>query len=101
MAANPGFGASRRSAGNGVVLRVIAYALLLGECLVILIPSIYGRAAPKLSGIPFFYWFQLLWIIVGMVVTGAAYLLIERVERTAQPAAVDTGSIQEGRAREL
>jgi hypothetical protein len=54
----------------------LAYALLLGECVVVLVPSIYGRIAPKLFGIPFFYWFQLLWIIVAMVVTGIAYLLV-------------------------
>ena len=70
----------RGRAGTRGGLRWLAYALLLGESLVILIPSIYGRATPKLFGIPFFYWFQLLWIIVGMVVTGIAYLLIVRAE---------------------
>jgi Protein of unknown function (DUF3311) len=69
---------------SGRVLRVIAYALLLAECLVILIPSVYGRAAPKLFGIPFFYWFQLLWIIVAMVVTSIAYLLVERADADAR-----------------
>jgi hypothetical protein len=78
VASDPGFGTRRRTGGTALARRVVAYALLLGESLVILIPSIYGRAAPKLSGIPFFYWFQLLWIVVGMVVTGIAYLLIGR-----------------------
>ena len=81
MASHPGLGVRRRAGGSATALRGVAYALLLGECLVILIPSIYGRAAPELFGIPFFYWFQLLWIIVGMFVTGIAYLLIEHVER--------------------
>jgi hypothetical protein len=56
--------------------KVVGYALLLGECVVILIPSVYGRLAPKLFGIPFFYWFQLLWILVAMAVTGLAYLFV-------------------------
>ena len=73
-----------------IALKAIAYALLLGECLVILIPSVYGRVAPKLFGIPFFYWFQLLWIIVGMVVTGMAYLLVERADRGREHAAPGT-----------
>lgn len=81
MASHPGPGGRRRAGGGATALRAVAYGLLLGECLVILIPSVYGRAAPKLFGIPFFYWFQLLWIIVGMVVTGIAYLLIESLER--------------------
>jgi hypothetical protein len=80
MASHPGTGGTRRAGGSATALKRVAYALLVGECLVILIPSVYGRAAPKLFGIPFFYWFQLLWIIVGMVVTGIAYLLIERAE---------------------
>jgi hypothetical protein len=54
----------------------LAYALLVGECVVILVPSIYGHIAPKLFGIPFFYWFQLMWILAAMVVTGVAYLLL-------------------------
>jgi hypothetical protein len=72
---------SARQARSGGRVRGLAYALLLGESVVILIPTIYGRAAPKLFGFPFFYWFQLLWIIVGMVVTGIAYLLWEASER--------------------
>lgn len=87
MDSYPGFGNGRRTGRTAPGLRAVAYALLLGECLVILIPSIYGRAAPKLFGIPFFYWFQLLWIVVGMVVTGIAYLLVEHVGRTSRRAA--------------
>jgi Protein of unknown function (DUF3311) len=82
MASDPGLYARGGSTGarRSSVLRVIAYALLLAEVLVILIPSVYGRATPKLLGIPFFYWFQLAWIIVAMVVTGIAYLLVERAD---------------------
>lgn len=79
----------RGRTGGRAVFRGIAYALLLGESIVILIPSIYGRATPKLFGIPFFYWFQLLWIIVGMVVTGVAYLLVEAADRGAVRASQD------------
>jgi hypothetical protein len=87
MSSHPGPGVRRRAGASVTALKGVAYALLLGECLVILIPSVYGRAAPRLFGIPFFYWFQLLWIIVGMVVTGIAYLLVERAEaRAVQPA---------------
>ena len=89
MASRPGLEGRRRAGVNARALRGVAYALLLGECLVILIPSVYGRATPKLFGIPFFYWFQLLWIIVGMVVTGIAYLLIERAEARARQQAPD------------
>jgi hypothetical protein len=64
----------RRERRPGLVRR-LAYTLLVLECMVVLVPSIYGRLTPKLFGIPFFYWFQLLWIIVAMVITGIVYLL--------------------------
>jgi hypothetical protein len=34
-----------------------------------LIPAFYNKANPKLFGIPFFYWFQLLWIPIAVTVT--------------------------------
>ncbi len=33
----------------------------------------YNRVDPALFGIPFFYWFQFVWIIVTAIVTGIAY----------------------------
>jgi hypothetical protein len=35
---------------------------------------LYNRVEPTLFGIPFFYWFQFVWIIVAAIVTGVAYL---------------------------
>ena len=64
----------QRERGPGLWRR-LAYTLLVLECLVILVPSVYGRLTPKLFGIPFFYWFQLAWIIAAMVITGIVYLL--------------------------
>ncbi|MGH8279141.1 MAG: DUF3311 domain-containing protein [Gammaproteobacteria bacterium] len=35
--------------------------------------GLYNHAQPALFGIPFFYWFQFVWIIVTAVVTAATY----------------------------
>lgn len=35
---------------------------------------LYNRIEPRLFGVPFFYWFQFVWIIVSAIVTGVAYL---------------------------
>jgi hypothetical protein len=35
----------------------------------------YNSAEPSVSGIPFFYWYQLLWIILGGVIVAAIYRL--------------------------
>jgi hypothetical protein len=96
MASYPGPGTRQRPGGR-TVLRAVAYALLLGESLVILIPSVYGSETPKLFGIPFFYWFQLLWIIVGMLVTGIAYLLVEYAERASRDARRAASPTPEGK----
>jgi len=40
---------------------------------VILWPSLYNFRDPTLLGIPFFYWFQLLWIIVTAIITAIVY----------------------------
>lgn len=51
------------------------YVLLLLECLAVLVPAIYARDHPRLLGIPFFYWYQMLWLPLSMIVTGAVYLV--------------------------
>lgn len=33
----------------------------------------YNRIEPRVFGIPFFYWFQFVWIIATALVTAAAY----------------------------
>jgi uncharacterized membrane protein YhdT len=38
----------------------------------------YNRVDPTLAGFPFFYWFQLLSIIIAAVLTALAYFVTER-----------------------
>jgi hypothetical protein len=39
----------------------------------VLIPTIYNNADPRLIGIPFFYWYQMLWIPISVVCTWLVY----------------------------
>ena len=50
------------------------YLSFLAVVIVSLWVPLYNRLEPRLLGIPFFYWFQFVWIIVGGIVTGIAYL---------------------------
>ena len=34
----------------------------------------YDRMEPALFGLPFFYWYQLLWVVLGAALTGMVYL---------------------------
>jgi len=47
--------------------------------LVILWVPFYNRTEPALGGVPFFYWYQLTWVLIGAVVVLAVYLLETRV----------------------
>ena len=51
--------------------------LLVLPLLATLIPPFYNRLQPELFGIPFFYWYQLAAISVGVVAT----LIVYRVSR--------------------
>ncbi|MGA5817768.1 DUF3311 domain-containing protein [Kitasatospora sp. NPDC094028] len=44
------------------------------------VPS-YSKSAPALGGVPFFYWYQLMWVPLAAVFTGAAHLLLSRDEK--------------------
>jgi hypothetical protein len=69
-----GNGAARR--GNGARPRPGHrgwYWLLLLPLVGTLIPTIYNDADPTLIGIPFFYWYQLAWILISVACTAVVY----------------------------
>ena len=49
------------------------YWLLLLPLLGTLIPPIYNHDGPRLIGLPFFYWYQMAWVILGVLVTVVVY----------------------------
>lgn len=52
-----------------------ARLLLLIPFIAMLWVSSYDSADPMIAGIPFFYWYQLLWILIGAVIIGFVYML--------------------------
>ena len=48
--------------------------LLLFVPLLVLFTPLYNRVNPKLFGMPFFYWFQILNIFVGVALTALVYM---------------------------
>ena len=53
----------------------IVYALFLVITVVTLWVPLYNRVEPAWHGIPFFYWFQVAWIVVTAFATVLAYRL--------------------------
>ena len=49
--------------------------LLILPFIAMLWPPFYNHADPTFIGIPFFYWFQLLWIIITAIIMAVVYLL--------------------------
>jgi hypothetical protein len=49
------------------------YLLFVVELALIVWPGLYNSAEPALIGIPFFYWYQMLIVVVGAVLTAIVY----------------------------
>lgn len=49
------------------------YLLFLIQFIVCLWVPFYNKADPAWIGIPFFYWYQMLWVIIGAVLTAVVY----------------------------
>jgi hypothetical protein len=53
------------------------YLLLVVQLVAVLWPPFYNKAEPYLIGIPFFYWYQLLWVLIGAALTAIVYFATE------------------------
>jgi hypothetical protein len=62
---------------KGARLRPV-HLLLLLPFIAMLWVGFYNRAEPSLADIPFFYWFQLLWIPVGALLLWPVYRAEDR-----------------------
>ncbi|HWD26758.1 MAG TPA: DUF3311 domain-containing protein [Rhizomicrobium sp.] len=57
--------------------RPIHLLLLIPYVAMLWVPS-YNRVEPSLAGIPFFYWYQMAWILLGVAVMLPVYFYDER-----------------------
>jgi hypothetical protein len=49
------------------------YLLFVVQFLAIVWPPIYNKAEPSWIGLPFYYWYQLGWVILGAILTAIVY----------------------------
>jgi hypothetical protein len=59
------------------------YLLLLVPFIAILWVPSYSGASPEFAGIPFFYWYQFLWVFISAGITALVYW------GTREPAAIE------------
>jgi Protein of unknown function (DUF3311) len=53
------------------------YLLFVVQFVALLWPPFYNKAEPDFIGIPFFYWYQLLWVLVAAVCNAIVYLVTD------------------------
>lgn len=64
--------------------RVIAGVCLIVPFVAMLWVGSYSRVEPTLIGMPFFYWYQMLWVVISTALTMIAYVLVRRDQRARQ-----------------
>lgn len=66
------------------VVYVITGVLLLSQFVALLWVSSYAKVSPKLGGFPFFYWYSILWLLIGAVEMAIAFVLVRHYEEDAR-----------------
>ncbi len=62
-------------------VRVVIGLCLFVPFVAMLWVSSYAKVEPAFIGIPFFYWYQMLWVVISTVLTMTAYALWQRDQR--------------------
>ncbi|MBG0738180.1 DUF3311 domain-containing protein [Paeniglutamicibacter antarcticus] len=60
---------------------VISGLLLAIAVVFPLLVPMYARSTPRLGGLPFFYWYQMLWVPIDAALIGVCYALMSREDR--------------------
>jgi Protein of unknown function (DUF3311) len=55
-----------------------ALALLILPFVALLYPPFYARLDPMIGGVPFFIWYQFLWVVIGSLITAVVYRIRRR-----------------------
>ena len=57
------------------------YVLFVVEAVAVLWPPFYNKVQPEWYGIPFFYWYQLLWVAISAMLTAIVYFATDSNRR--------------------
>ncbi|WP_128982968.1 DUF3311 domain-containing protein [Streptomyces roseicoloratus] len=62
-------------------VRVVIALCLFAPFVAMLWVDSYAKVEPTFVGVPFFYWYQMLWVVVSTALTMVAYKLWQRDQR--------------------
>jgi hypothetical protein len=74
---------------------VVVAILIVAPFVALLWVSSFNKTAPTLGGWPFFYWYQMIWVLFSAALTATAYALIRREEKARKAA---RAALREGKA---
>jgi membrane protein implicated in regulation of membrane protease activity len=63
-------------------VRVVIALCLVAPFVAMLWVGSYAKTDPAFIGIPFFYWYQMLWVLISTALTMLAYKLWQRDQRS-------------------
>ncbi|MFJ9741507.1 DUF3311 domain-containing protein [Streptomyces sp. NPDC101166] len=63
-------------------MRVVIGLCLFAPFVAMLWVGSYAKVEPAVAGIPFFYWYQMLWVLISTALTMTAYKLWQRDQRS-------------------
>ncbi|MGW1885113.1 DUF3311 domain-containing protein [Streptomyces sp. NPDC001970] len=68
-------------------VRTVVALCLIAPFVAMLWVGSYAKVEPTFAGIPFFYWYQMLWVVVSTALTMVAYVLWQRDQRARKEGA--------------
>ena len=71
-------------------------ALLLAGIVGPLLVPVYARTDPQLFGLPFFYWFQILWVFIDSGLLWIVYTIVIREDNRRRNAVSSFSTTQTG-----
>ncbi|UUU24840.1 DUF3311 domain-containing protein [Streptomyces sp. DSM 40750] len=75
-------------------VRVVIALCLLAPFAAMLWVGSYAKTDPTFIGIPFFYWYQMAWVLISTVLTATAYVLWQRDQRARKSETQSGGAAQ-------
>jgi uncharacterized BrkB/YihY/UPF0761 family membrane protein len=86
-----------RAPGRTGPYLAVGVLLAIGIVFPLIVP-IYAHADPPLIGLPFFYWYQMLWVLVEALLLWACFAIVRREDRRRRDAVRRAGAAQDGRS---
>lgn len=73
------------STPHGRKLGPLQVVLLAIPCIAVLAVPFYNRLEPTLFGVPFFYWWLLMWVPLSSVFIGIVYKMVATSAQRGEP----------------